>query len=51
MAGAISRLYETVVCILVKQDLLPCLLRTVTSHAHSGQFIKFLKVSFSIHMA
>jgi hypothetical protein len=40
-----SWMYETVVCILVKQGLLLCLSRVVISHAHSGQLIEFLKAS------
>jgi hypothetical protein len=36
--------------ILVKQGLLPCLLRAVTSHAHSGQLIELLEIRFCVHM-
>jgi hypothetical protein len=45
-----SRLYETVAYILVKQGLLPCLSKAVTSHAHSGQLIEFPEIRFCIHM-
>jgi hypothetical protein len=30
--------------------MLPCLSRVATSHAHSGQYIEFLEVRFSVHM-